>query len=98
VLGLAVAIVAASERLTVTVAPDRVTLARIRQPNRKLELPAVGAVYLDGKDLVIEDHEGVELARDSDDLDEPALREAFVAHGYPWRDTHLTRDGNRPGG
>ncbi|ONI86663.1 hypothetical protein ALI22I_23815 [Saccharothrix sp. ALI-22-I] len=47
-----------------------------------------GAVFTDGRDLVVLDHDTDELARvRATDLPTGGLREAFVRFGYPWRGT-----------
>ncbi|MFK3979964.1 hypothetical protein ACI2K4_06215 [Micromonospora sp. NPDC050397] len=82
--GLVVAVLAVHERLTVAVAPDRVTLTRGDGTVRDIDGARVHLVFLDGKHLVLLDVAGAELARESSDLEAEPLREAFEAQGYPW--------------
>lgn len=81
--GLLLALIAAYERLTVTVAHDRVTLTR---GDKAIPVPRerVWGAFADGKYLVIVDRDGAEPAREKHDLSSAALRAAFRAHGYPW--------------
>ena len=84
--GLALAGVAAWERLTVTVSGERVGL-RSRGATREIDRAAVGAVFLDGKRLVLLGPASDELASEpAGDLPAGPLRDAFVGRGYPWRD------------
>jgi hypothetical protein len=94
-VGLALAVVTAYERLTVTVEDDTVRFARGGRIGSALEGPAprqfaradIGAVFPDGKKLVLLTRDAAELAREPHDLRRGALRDAFTAHGYPWQDT-----------
>lgn len=70
--------------LTVTVAAGQVTLAR-RGSVREIARGSVSAVFRDGKRLVLLGPDTEELAREQCDLDIGRLRDAFVAHGFPWR-------------
>jgi hypothetical protein len=83
--GLAVAFIAAWERLTVTVSYDAATFMRGSGVTVRVDRPAVDAVFMDGKHLVLLGSSGQELARNGCDLTAEALRTAFVKHGYPWR-------------
>ncbi|MGW4461275.1 YqeB family protein [Micromonospora sp. NPDC004704] len=91
VAGLIVAVTAVHEQLAVTVAADRVTLARRDGTVREVDGKTVDLVFLDGKHLVLLDAAGAELAREKSDLKGELLREAFEAHGYRWvdEDPHL---------
>jgi hypothetical protein len=84
-LGLAVACVAAWERLTVTVADDVVSL-RSRGATQDFGRASVKAVFRDGKRLVLLGPVTEELARESGDLQTERLRDAFLRHGYPWQE------------
>ncbi|WP_329107830.1 hypothetical protein OG792_05175 [Micromonospora sp. NBC_01699] len=84
VAGLTIAFIAVYEQLAVTVAADRVILARRDGTVRRLDGPAVAVVFLDGKHLVLLDAYGAELAREKSDLHADHLREAFEAHNYNW--------------
>ncbi|MER7083070.1 hypothetical protein SAMN02982929_03045 [Saccharopolyspora kobensis] len=75
----------AKERLTVIVAPERLTLA-IGDTEQHLDRDQVDAVFVDGKDFVVLDAAGAELVRRQSELDRKELRKAFTEHGYPWRD------------
>jgi hypothetical protein len=82
--GLVLATLAALDRLTVTVADDRVTFTR-GGVTRAVKRPLVGAVFLDGKQLMLLGPATEELARETSDLEADALSAAFLAHRYPWR-------------
>jgi hypothetical protein len=82
--GLVVAGTAAAERLTVTVAADRVTLARGDGTVRHIERDRIGEVFRDGKQLVLLGVDTEELAREASDLPADRLRDAFEAYGYHW--------------
>jgi hypothetical protein len=84
-LGLSLALVAAYERLTVTVAREQVTLTRGDRSSVVLRDRVWGA-FADGRQLVIVDRDGAEPAREKHDLPHGALAAAFRAHGYPWLD------------
>ncbi|GAA4618997.1 YqeB family protein [Saccharopolyspora hordei] len=75
----------AQERLNVTVSPQRITL-RVGRSEQHLDRGDVDAVFVDGRDFVVLDASGAELARRRSDLDRAALRTAFTEHGYPWHD------------
>lgn len=83
VAGLLLAAVAAYERLTVTVAGDRVTLTRGGTATVVPRERVLGA-FADGRHLVLVDHKGAEPAREKHDLSPARLAEAFRGHGYPW--------------
>jgi hypothetical protein len=84
VAGLIVAVIAIHEQLTVTVSADRVTLARGDGTVRTVDGTAVDLVFCDGKQLVLLDAAGAEVARESSDLKAELLRDAFEAQGYRW--------------
>jgi hypothetical protein len=83
--GSALAAQAARDRLTVAVSADRVTLARGGSV-RAYERRSVGAVFLDGNRLVLLGPATKELAGEACDLPAGRLRDAFLAHGFAWRD------------
>ncbi|MBB5155749.1 YqeB family protein [Saccharopolyspora phatthalungensis] len=85
IIGLGFAGLMAQERLTVSVAPERLTLT-VGRSARHVERAEIGSVFVDGKHFVVLDETGGELARQPSDLDKAALRRAFADHGYPWRD------------
>jgi hypothetical protein len=80
---LFLALVAAYERLSVTVARDQVLLRRGEKVTVVLR-DRVWGVFRDGKRLVIVDRDGAEPAREKHDLSVAALSDAFRTHGYPW--------------
>ncbi|MGH8908883.1 MAG: YqeB family protein [Egibacteraceae bacterium] len=84
--GLALAYLAAKDRLTVTVFDDLVTMARGRSPIRDIERAPIRAVFLDRKQLVLLGTAGEELAREGSDLGADRLRDAFHSHGFPWHE------------
>ena len=83
VAGLVLAFIAQQETLTVAIAHDRVTTKR-GESTRTFDRAAVGAVFLDGKELVILGRGRDELAREASDLGADGLRDAFLVHGYSW--------------
>jgi hypothetical protein len=85
IIGLGFAGLMAQERLTVTVAPEHVTLI-VGSSQRQFERAEIGSVFVDHKHLVLLDESGAEQARQPSDLDKAPLRRAFVDHDYPWRD------------
>jgi hypothetical protein len=92
IAGLIVAGMAVSEQLTVTVAADRVSLARGGGAVGSMDRAAVDLVFMDGKRLVLLDAAGAELARESSDLPAERLRDAFQEHGYRWAAEDPHRD------
>lgn len=82
--GLALAVMAAQDTLTVTVCADVAGLRRGDQPAREFTRSAVVGVFADAKHLVLLGSGAVELARERHDLDGAAVRDAFTAHGWPW--------------
>ncbi|MGI8329205.1 YqeB family protein [Actinomadura scrupuli] len=82
--GLALAHQVAKENLTVTVSAEQVALARGGSV-RAITRASVSAVFLDGKLLVLLGQATEELAREPVDLSADRLRDAFLAHGFPWR-------------
>lgn len=83
--GVALAVIAGREQLTVTVTDHAVALARGNGATVRVDRPAVAAVFMDGKNLVLLGSAGEELARETSDLKGDALRIAFVAHAFPWQ-------------
>lgn len=81
--GLALAGAAVHESLEVRVTGSAVLLLREGRTQR-LERAQVATAFVDGKDLVLVDRAGAELARERTDLARVRLQEAFAAHGYPW--------------
>jgi hypothetical protein len=83
VAGLLLASMVAADLVTVTVADERARIVRGAHAHDVLR-SAVGAVYMDGKRLVVLDNRGAEMLRESTDLPADRLRAAFTAHGFPW--------------
>jgi hypothetical protein len=83
--GLAFAYLAAKDSFAVTVSVERVGLDRGGTVCR-VPRDGVTSVFLDGKQLVLLGPVTEELAREKSDLPAAGLRDAFVAHGYPWRE------------
>jgi hypothetical protein len=82
--GLAVAMLAEQDYVRVTVGDDQVTITR-GGSSQPVPRASIGAVFLDGKQLVLLGHATEELAREGGDLpDAERLQAAFAARGYPW--------------
>ncbi|GAA2755626.1 YqeB family protein [Actinopolymorpha rutila] len=82
--------------VTVTVDHQEVGLAHAGE-RRSLRREQVGAVFLDGKQLVLLDRSTGELARQRGDLpDAGRIEAAFSAYGYPWRAGDPHREEFRP--
>ncbi|MBW4721618.1 YqeB family protein [Saccharothrix obliqua] len=90
-VGLAVAFIAAQERLSVEVADEMVVLNRGGE-ERAVDRTKVAGVFLDGKRLVILGLAAEELAREKSDLKGEELADAFQRHGYPWLPEDPYRD------
>lgn len=91
VAGLILVFLAERDYVTVSVDHHEVRLARAGDA-RTVRREQVGAVFRDGKHLIILDHATGELARQGGDLPNAGRTEAaFTAYGYPWRtgDPHL---------
>jgi hypothetical protein len=104
VAGLILVGMATYERLKIVVTAETVTLDRGGRFGTFFDGPApreiaregIGAVFPDGKKLVLLGRDTRELARESHDLSKAKLRDAFTAHGYPWSDTDPHADQFRP--
>ncbi|GAA2788636.1 hypothetical protein GCM10010470_24090 [Saccharopolyspora taberi] len=83
--GLAFALLWAVGRLAVTVSDERVEWKRDDR-TESADRASVGLVFVDGKELVLLDNAGAELARETSDLSADRLRTAFREHGYSWSD------------
>jgi len=79
-----VALTAEGEVLRVAV-DDRAIRLRLDEQTHEIAGPDIGAIFLDGKDLVVLGVSTEELVRLPNDRDRTRLAEAFSAHGYPWR-------------
>lgn len=84
VLGAVVAVLAHREQLEVTVGADGATLRRGDGDTSRFSRTDIDAVFIDGKSLVLQGPDGLELSRDTSDLGSDRLRAAFTAHGYRW--------------
>jgi hypothetical protein len=73
------------ESLAVTVTDQQVTL-RINGVTQAFSRAQIGAVFLDGKQLVLLDPATRELAREKPESSAAELAAGFRAHGYPWLD------------
>lgn len=81
------------DSVAVSVKQDRV-IWRAGKQTRRIARDEISAVFLDGvDDLVFLGTDTGELARANNNLDEDAVRETFLRHGYPFFDTdpHLER-------
>ena len=85
VVGLVLAYLGHLEKVAVTVTDDAVEVRRADR-GRRVERASVGAAFVDGKHLVVQDAAGAELVREKTDLPAAGLAAAFTAHGYPWRE------------
>jgi hypothetical protein len=82
--GLVVAVLAERDCVRVTVEDDQLTVTR-GGSSQRVPRASIGAVFLDGKQLVLLGHGTDELAREGGDPpDAERLEAAFRAHGYPW--------------
>ncbi len=87
VAGMWLASVARGESPAVTVHRDHIGIDE-GGAGLHLRRDRVGAVFTDGRDLVVLDHGGGELTRArAIDLPATRLREAFERFAYPWRGT-----------
>jgi hypothetical protein len=92
--GLVFAALVAADLRTVTISPQRIALAR-RGSTREVDRASVTAAFLDGRHLVLLGPVTEELVREVYDMGAGRLRNALLAHGYPWRDGDPYRDGYR---
>lgn len=83
--GLVLVVIAFATSLKVTLSDSRVRV-EINDTTRVIERAAVDAVFMDGKKLVILDHESRQLLRDTSEERPADVARAFAAHGYPWAD------------
>lgn len=81
--GLLLALTAHGEMVAVEVSPGGAVLASSER-REEYAREDIGAVFVDGHDLVLLDARTAELGRWRTDHSERRLREAFVAHGHPW--------------
>jgi len=64
--------------------------------SRTVARDEVASVFIDGKTLIVLDHESRQLVREPHEVPKPTLAAAFVRHGYPWRDTDPYADRYHP--
>jgi hypothetical protein len=81
--GLWFAFMIIKETLAVTITDREVRLAK-DDAVRVVARHDVGAVFLDGKQLVLLTTSGEELAREPHESTPDRIAQAFTSHGYPW--------------
>jgi hypothetical protein len=89
VAGLVLGAIAMDDTLRITVTNTEVELLK-NEKTTVVPRDQVAAVFLDGKELVLQDRDSAELAREKHDQlkgDTPKIGAAFRAHGYPWSDS-----------
>ncbi len=84
-LGLVVAAVATVESLKLTLTDQQLRIDKGGE-TRFVARAEIGAVFLDGKELVLLDRQSRELLRDTHDAPAQTLAAGFRAHGYPWQE------------
>jgi hypothetical protein len=88
VAGVLLGAVALDDTLKVTVTDGDVEFLK-NEKTRRVPREQVSVVFLDGKDIVLQDRTSRELARERHDQLKSQVKEipaAFRAHGYPWSD------------
>lgn len=83
--GALLALLSQDELAPVEVGPETVAL-RVGEERSEIDRARVGAVFVDGKDLVLLGTDTAELVRKRTDHPEERLRAAFTEQGYPWHD------------
>ena len=81
--GLVLAFLAVLDSTTVTVSAAGVTIRR-GDNSAAVGRAAIGAVFLDGDDIIVLGRDGEELAREKYELSAKRAAAAFTAHGLPW--------------
>lgn len=76
---------AIKESLAVRLSGKEITL-RIHEAERTFRREEVSAAFMDGKQLVLLGNEGEELYREKPEAKRETVAEAFMRHGYSWRD------------
>ncbi|MBX9243709.1 hypothetical protein ICW40_02680 [Actinotalea ferrariae] len=84
VVGLAAAVWIVQGTAVLVVADDRVRVLRRGEVERVIRREQVDGVHRRGSKIVIENAQGRQLFADDVEGDAAAVRDAFVAHGYPW--------------
>ncbi|AOS63852.1 YqeB family protein [Actinoalloteichus hymeniacidonis] len=82
---VAIAFIAVHESLRLRISADEIHLEREGR-GRTVGRSEVDSVFLDGKHLVVLDHESRQVIREPYDEHPATLARTFRAHGYPWRD------------
>lgn len=84
-LGAVLAVIATVESLKLTLTDQQLRIDKSGK-TRFIARAEIGAVFLDGKELVLLDRRTRELLRDTHDAPAQTLAAGFRAHGYPWQD------------
>lgn len=90
-LGLVVGFVVVHESLAVSISRGRVVLT-VRDASQEFGCDEVGLVVRDGKQLVLLDPDGMEVAREDCHLSWRRLADAFAERGYRWADEDPHRE------
>ncbi|MFG2128725.1 hypothetical protein ACGFNV_13145 [Streptomyces sp. NPDC048751] len=85
VVGVGFAFVSLSESLTVTLTDARLEAVHDHWGRESHARADVSAVFLDGRTLVVLDHDSRQLVRGTHAAPARQLAAAFRAHGYPWQ-------------
>ncbi|WP_339295762.1 DUF308 domain-containing protein [Paenibacillus sp. FSL W7-1279] len=83
--GMVLSHIAIKESLAVRLSDKEITL-RIHEAERTFAREEVSAAFMDGKQLVLLGNEGEELYREKPEAKRETVAEAFMRHGYSWRD------------
>ncbi|WP_339222173.1 DUF308 domain-containing protein [Paenibacillus sp. FSL W7-1332] len=83
--GMVLSHLAIKESLAVRLSDKEITL-RIHEAERTFMREEVSAAFMDGKQLVLLGNEGEELYREKPEAKRETVAEAFMRHGYSWRD------------
>lgn len=83
--GMVLSHIAIKESLAVRLSDKEITL-RIHEAERTFRREEVSAAFMDGKQLVLLGNEGEELYREKPEAKRETVAEAFMRHGYSWRD------------
>lgn len=83
-LGLAVGLWIVLQSAVVEITPEAIQVSRYGSVERVIPRETVGGIHRKGTKTVIEAKEGRVLFDDDIEGDKARIRQAFVAHGYPW--------------
>lgn len=83
--GMVLSHLAIKESLAVRLSDKEITL-RIHEAERTFMREEVSAAFMDGRQLVLLGNEGEELYREKPEAKRETVAEAFMRHGYSWRD------------